>query len=67
LELTAADELLALENIDVLRQNGFEIINEVGDVSGQSRQLKLVAQPVSKSTVFDMKGRFLPSFVADAC
>ena len=64
LELTAADELLALENIDVLRQNGFEIdTNQDGDVaSGQDRRLKLVAQPVSKSTVFDMKGWFLFSF-----
>ena len=30
LELTAADELVALENIDVMRQNGFEL-----DVSEQ--------------------------------
>ncbi|KAJ7279404.1 MutL C terminal dimerization domain-containing protein [Mycena rebaudengoi] len=60
LELTAGDELLALENIDVLRQNGFEILlqaeNNVDDgVSGHSRQLLLTAQPVSKGTVFDMK------------
>ena len=58
LELTAADELLAVENIEVLRQNGFEIDVD-GDIdlaSGQGRRLKLVAQPISKSTVFDMKG-----------
>ncbi|KAF8151453.1 MutL C terminal dimerization domain-containing protein [Crassisporium funariophilum] len=55
LELTAADELLAVENIEVLRQNGFEIdVDELGAV-GQGSRLKLAAQPVSKSTVFDMK------------
>ncbi|GLB43816.1 putative DNA mismatch repair protein [Lyophyllum shimeji] len=42
MELTASDELLALENMDVLRQNGFEV--EEADVD-----------EVSKSTVFDMK------------
>jgi len=56
LELTASDELLALENIDVLRQNGFEIdIDEEGAV-GRGSKLKLTAQPVSKNTVFNMKG-----------
>ena len=56
LELTAADELLATENIEVLRQNGFEIEVDDGAYSGQGSRLKLVAQPISKSTVFDMKG-----------
>ncbi|EKM52503.1 uncharacterized protein PHACADRAFT_260955, partial [Phanerochaete carnosa HHB-10118-sp] len=57
LELTASDELLALENIDILRQNGFEIDTEGGsEEQGESRRrLRLVAQPVSKSTVFDIK------------
>ena len=56
LELTAADELLAIENIEVLRQNGFEI-DEVNDPNtGVGHRLQLVAQPVSKSTDFDMKG-----------
>ncbi|OCH89384.1 DNA mismatch repair protein MutL [Obba rivulosa] len=55
LELTAADELLAAENIDVLRQNGFEVeIDEIA-APGQGSKLKLVAQPISKNTVFDMK------------
>ncbi|KAG5635395.1 hypothetical protein H0H81_011417 [Sphagnurus paluster] len=52
MELTASDELLAIENMDVLRQNGFEV-EEVQDLQGT--RLQLTAQPVSKSTVFDMK------------
>jgi DNA mismatch repair protein PMS2 len=57
LEFTAADEMLALENIGVLRQNGFEV--EVDEnLAEDSRRLKLLSIPVSKSTVFDIKGEF---------
>lgn len=61
LELAATDEMVALENIEVLRQNGFEIEvteNEDDEVEeiGVGCRLRLVAQPVSKSTEFDMKG-----------
>ncbi|KAJ7753592.1 MutL C terminal dimerization domain-containing protein [Mycena maculata] len=57
LELTASDELLTLENLDVLRQNGFEIELQTAadDDAGQSPRLSLTAQPISKDTVFDMK------------
>ncbi|KAF9066496.1 hypothetical protein BDP27DRAFT_1423871 [Rhodocollybia butyracea] len=71
LELTASDELIALENMDILRLNGFELGIIGGsheddddvemletDESQQNRanrKLNLVAQPVSKSTVFDMR------------
>ncbi|KAI0798252.1 hypothetical protein C8Q75DRAFT_845669 [Abortiporus biennis] len=54
LELTAADELHAAENVDVLRQNGFEI-NVDDDMDLVGHKLKLVAQPISKDIVFDMK------------
>ncbi|KAG6918010.1 hypothetical protein DXG01_017020 [Tephrocybe rancida] len=57
MELTASDELIALENMDMLRQNGFEV-EEVEGTNEELRQagrLRLTAQPVSKSTVFDMK------------
>ncbi|KAH9000126.1 hypothetical protein EDB92DRAFT_1829472 [Lactarius akahatsu] len=51
LELTAADELVALENMSVLQQNGFEVAVEEDQPAG--RRLSLVAQPVSKNTEFD--------------
>ncbi|EIW57082.1 DNA mismatch repair protein MutL [Trametes versicolor FP-101664 SS1] len=53
LELTAADELVALENVDVLRQNGFELAVCEDRPPGQRVQLE--ARPISKSTVFDTK------------
>lgn len=55
LELTAADEILAVENIDVLKRNGFEVVRQGGDDEEEEGRLHLVAQPVSKDTVFDMK------------
>lgn len=103
LELTAADELVAIENISVLKQNGFEILveddekpvggvddteilptqaNELAELgmtvyndeegyegsaelegsSGSRRRVKLVAQPISGNTVFDVKGLSALSF-----
>ncbi|TDL18204.1 DNA mismatch repair protein MutL [Rickenella mellea] len=54
LELTAADELLAAENIDILRSNGFEIATDESADHGQGGRVKLVAQPVSGNTNFDL-------------
>jgi len=55
LELTAADEILAVENMDVLKRNGFEVVRQ-GDEGEEEGRLHLVVQPMSKDTVFDMKG-----------
>lgn len=41
--------------MEVLRQNGFELQVESNGDDDRER-LKLVALPISKSTVFDMKG-----------
>jgi DNA mismatch repair protein PMS2 len=60
LEVTAADELVAIENLDVLRQNGFEL--EFTENDATHHRLKLVAQPVSKNTVFDMTGQYMSSW-----
>ncbi|EKM74869.1 hypothetical protein AGABI1DRAFT_19077, partial [Agaricus bisporus var. burnettii JB137-S8] len=53
LELTASEELVATENIDILRKNGFEV--DVNETALPGNRLILTAQPVSKSTVFDTK------------
>jgi hypothetical protein len=44
-----------MEKLDVLQRNGFEVAVSVGE---ETTELVLVAQPVSKSTVFDMQGAF---------
>lgn len=56
LELTAADELVAMENLDVLRSNGFEVVIDDDAPVGHGERVKLVAQPVSKGTTFTVKG-----------
>ena len=45
--------MTALENIDILKQNGFDVeaIEDTEDARGP--RLKLLSQPVSKSTTFD--------------
>jgi len=48
---------MAVDNMDVLNRNGFDIA--VDDIEGRDPskpRLSLVGQPVSKSTTFDMKG-----------
>lgn len=54
LELTAADELLAIERIDVLRKNGFDL--EVDEDAPARQRVKLTAIPVSKNTAFGVEG-----------
>ncbi|KAG8906774.1 hypothetical protein FRB99_006151 [Tulasnella sp. 403] len=54
LELSAADELIALENIEVLRSNGFEITVKPGE-DGERDRILLVAQSVSRGTSFDVR------------
>ena len=60
LELTAADELVASENIEVLRQNGFELNVDEDRPPGQ--RVQMIAHPVSGNTKFDAKGMATPRF-----
>ncbi|GAA5974445.1 hypothetical protein JCM11641_003218 [Rhodosporidiobolus odoratus] len=50
LSLPSHDEITAMENLDLLRLNGFEVlVDEDADVG---ERVKLLAQPVSKETIF---------------
>ncbi|GAA5987368.1 hypothetical protein JCM10908_001929 [Rhodotorula pacifica] len=52
LSLPSADEITAMEHIDILRLNGFDV--DVDESAGVGERVKLTAQPVSKDTVFDI-------------
>ncbi|RUS22609.1 mismatch repair endonuclease PMS2 [Endogone sp. FLAS-F59071] len=52
-ELTVAEELIAMENIEILCKNGFEI--EVDPDAEPTKRIKIVSQPISKNTLFDIK------------
>ena len=54
LNLPSADEITAMEHLDVLRLNGFDV--EVDENAGVGERVKLTAQPVSRDTVFDVGG-----------
>lgn len=47
---------MAIENVDVLRANGFEVAVDEEKAPGRGERVRLVAMPVSKETVFDFKG-----------
>ncbi|GAA5949189.1 hypothetical protein JCM10213_008237 [Rhodosporidiobolus nylandii] len=52
LSLPSHDEITAMEHLDLLRLNGFDVlVDEDADVG---ERVKLLAQPVSKDTVFDV-------------
>lgn len=50
-----------MEHLDVLKMNGFEVI--VDDEADVGQRVKLVAQPVSKDTVFGVEGALLLSLL----
>jgi DNA mismatch repair protein PMS2 len=58
MQLTAGDEIVAMENLDVLKANGFEVDVDEEQAPGRGERVKLIAMPVSKDTVFDFKGEW---------
>lgn len=54
------DELTAIDNMEVLKKNGFVVQVDEDVPEGERPKLRLAAQPMSKGTMFDMKGESLP-------
>lgn len=55
LGLPSHDEITAMEHVEMLRLNGFEL--QIDDEAAVGERVKLVAQPVSKDTVFGVSGK----------
>ena len=49
-QLTAADELIVIDHLNIFKQNGFEI--QVDSAAPPTQRLRLLALPFSKHTVF---------------
>lgn len=62
MQLTAADEIVAMENMDVLHANGFDVNVDEDAAPGRGERISLKAMPVSKETTFDMRGELDLSF-----
>ena len=55
MEFTAAEELVAIENLKILKANGFEF--DVDHNASPTNKLRLLAQPMSKDIIFGVKGK----------
>ena len=49
-----------MENLEILRSNGFDVAVEEDRPPGRGERISLVAMPVSKETTFDFKGVLWP-------
>ncbi|KAJ9104150.1 hypothetical protein QFC19_004134 [Naganishia cerealis] len=56
LQLPSADEITAMENLDILAKNGFGVSVDEDAPYGKGQRIRLTSMPVSKETVFDVKG-----------
>lgn len=45
-----------MENLDILRSNGFAVKVDDEKLPGRGEKIALTAMPVSKETAFDFKG-----------
>jgi DNA mismatch repair protein PMS2 len=56
LDLMAMDEIAVMDNLDVLKRNGFVV--DVDPEAPMGRRCKLVSLPMSKETIFGLEGMF---------
>ncbi|ODN84554.1 hypothetical protein L202_00482 [Cryptococcus amylolentus CBS 6039] len=55
LQLTASDEIVAMENMPILNANGFDVLVDEDKPAGRGERISLKAMPVSKDTTFDFR------------
>ncbi|KAG2189406.1 hypothetical protein INT44_004548, partial [Umbelopsis vinacea] len=53
IELTASEEMVAMDNLDILKSNGFDI--RIDEDAPPTQKIKIISQPVSKNTMFNTK------------
>ena len=56
-ELTVRDEIIAMDNLDILKSNGFEVSVDEDKAPGRGERISLMAMPISQETTFDFKGK----------
>ena len=55
MELTAQEEIIVTENLEVFRKNGFEF--EIDQEAPPTKRIKLLTLPYSKGTQFGISGK----------
>lgn len=63
LEVTANDELVVMQNLDIFRSNGFNFL--VDDDAPATKKLKLTSHPFSFGTSFGLNGMKLSYTLVD--
>ncbi|CEP11351.1 hypothetical protein [Parasitella parasitica] len=53
LDLTAAEEHIVMDNVDIFKANGFDI--EILSDNEPTKRIRVISQPVSKNTMFDKR------------
>ncbi|KAK4512711.1 MFS domain-containing protein [Mucor velutinosus] len=53
LDLTAAEELIVMDNLDIFKANGFDV--EILPDNPPTTRIRVISQPVSKNTMFDKR------------
>ncbi|KAI9485895.1 MAG: hypothetical protein EXX96DRAFT_471853 [Benjaminiella poitrasii] len=53
LDLTAAEEHIVMDNLDIFKANGFDV--QVLPDNEPTQRIRVISQPVSKNTMFDKK------------
>ncbi|RCI03888.1 hypothetical protein CU098_007941 [Rhizopus stolonifer] len=53
LDLTAAEEHVVMENLDIFKANGFDV--QIMPDHPPTQRIRVISQPVSKNTMFDKK------------
>ena len=64
MQLPSADEITAMENLDILAANGFGLSVDEDAPYGRGERIRLTSMPVSKETVFDVSGELSEDFTS---
>lgn len=57
MQLPSADEITAMENLDILAANGFGLSVDEDAPYGRGARIRLTSMPISKETIFDVSGK----------
>lgn len=59
LDLTASEEHVVMDNLEIFKANGFGI--QVFPDNEPTKRIHVISHPVSKNTMFDKKGKYFPT------
>ena len=58
--MTASNEIILMDNIEIFKKNGFDFI--IDELSASGQRVKLLTAPVSKNWNFGKDGKIFTNF-----